>query len=300
MRLQHFCIGSSVTQDLLVSKSFLPLGAANKDSDIQTVWATFLDLFQNEQRWASLRSRPNPDWDLDRRLQPSIVSPVSAAALANPRRESLTGATMTGGSRSAPSPSPPAPGAHSVRRPLQWQEGCFVYHTINDLILVACCPLPPAPPVASSSVTRIPSSLQEHSVSKSNSDLGSSEVLQRRPELAFSTGLGLHVSPHGIIDFLSQLCKALERYLSSSKDSNGGRPSSGPGQASNPSVTTATTTFPSKHVGSGPTLSAETIRRNIGLVYEVLDECMELGYPMMPSLAQLDLLVFGTSKSPGH
>ncbi|KAG0347080.1 hypothetical protein BG004_000140 [Podila humilis] len=41
------------------------------------------------------------------------------------------------------------------------------------------------------------------------------------------------------------------------------------------------------------TLSADMLLLNLGIVYEILDECLEQGFPMMPSLAQLDLLVFG-------
>ncbi|KAG0274955.1 hypothetical protein BGZ95_009312 [Linnemannia exigua] len=84
--------------------------------------------------------------------------------------------------------------------------------------------------------------------------------------------------------FLGQLITALERYLVPKRQQG--------------SLGTAATNTKSK-TGSALTeiLSAELIQSNNGIVYEILDECMSLGYPMMPSLAQLDLLVFGVPKS---
>ncbi|KAF8951408.1 hypothetical protein BGZ46_003994 [Entomortierella lignicola] len=131
-----------------------------------------------------------------------------------------------------------------------------------------------------------------------------SQQQYQRPELAFSTAAGLHVSLHGTIEFLAQLVKALERYLlnnSGSSGSSGGNNDNsraGPRRVSQTisSATAATSTNLPSSV-SGLVLSAELIQLNVGIVYEVLDECMELGYPVMPSLAQLDLLVFGVAKT---
>ncbi|KAF9924495.1 hypothetical protein BGZ67_009223 [Mortierella alpina] len=91
---------------------------------------------------------------------------------------------------------------------------------------------------------------------------------------------------HGMIEFLNQLIKALERYLLSQ-----GTPETGAKRLSSaqPSAYSSSTT-------ARKTLSADIVQLNSGIVYEVLDECLELGYPMMPSLAQLDLLVFGVPK----
>ncbi|KAG0374336.1 hypothetical protein BGX24_010526 [Mortierella sp. AD032] len=61
-------------------------------------------------------------------------------------------------------------------------------------------------------------------------------------------------------------------------------------------MTAAATTKGKTGSASTVILSAELVQLNTGIVYEILDECMSLGYPMMPSLAQLDLLIFGVPK----
>ncbi|KAF9945972.1 hypothetical protein BGZ70_003471 [Mortierella alpina] len=106
----------------------------------------------------------------------------------------------------------------------------------------------------------------------------------------------MNTSWHGMIEFLIQLVKALERYLLSQ-----GSPETGSKRFSSASplaARSASSAYSSAKTftTARKTLSAEIVQRNSGIVYEVLDECMELGYPIMPSLAQLDLLVFGVPK----
>ncbi|KAF9092730.1 hypothetical protein BGX27_001732 [Mortierella sp. AM989] len=113
----------------------------------------------------------------------------------------------------------------------------------------------------------------------------------QRPELAFSTAAGLHLSLHGIIEFLAQLVKALERYLLSNNGSSynsipGGNSSSnsgaGPRRASQTSSTgsklatstSATAATSTSTSASGQVLSTELVQLNVGIVYEILDECM--------------------------
>ncbi|KAG9071592.1 hypothetical protein KI688_005805 [Linnemannia hyalina] len=93
--------------------------------------------------------------------------------------------------------------------------------------------------------------------------------------------------------FLGQLITALERYLVPSWQGTLGVAGSG----GRPRVTTAATTKSKAGSASSTTLSAELVQLNTGIVYEILEECMGLGYPLMPSLAQLDLLVFGVPKA---
>ncbi|KAF9166900.1 hypothetical protein BGX21_004547, partial [Mortierella sp. AD011] len=145
------------------------------------------------------------------------------------------------------------------------------------------------------------------SPSPSPSPIASQQLQYQKPELAFSTAAGLHVSLHGMVDFLAQLVKALERYLlstNSRRGSGSGSNSSGAGPrrvsqtiSTGANASMATTASSLSSSASDLVLSAELLQLNIGIVYEILDECMELGFPIMPSLAQLDLLVFGVSKA---
>lgn len=125
--------------------------------------------------------------------------------------------------------------------------------------------------------------------------MDSQEIQRQRPvpELAFSTAAGLHTSYHGTIEFLGQLITALERYLVPSQQGALGTAGSG----ARPGLTATATTKSKAGSGSNTTLSAELVRLNTGIVYEILEECMGLGYPLMPNLAQLDLLVFGVPKA---
>ncbi|KAG0246833.1 hypothetical protein BGX31_008076 [Mortierella sp. GBA43] len=104
-----------------------------------------------------------------------------------------------------------------------------------------------------------------------------------------------------MVEFLGQLVKAMERYLlhtDSGRTSEAGprrtslAPSSGAQKSS-----TSQSAGASSSTESPTSLSADLVQLNSGIVYEILDECMELGYPMMPSLAQLDLLIFGVSRT---
>ncbi|KAF9977721.1 hypothetical protein BGZ73_005084 [Actinomortierella ambigua] len=87
----------------------------------------------------------------------------------------------------------------------------------------------------------------------------------------------LPYSYHAIVECLDHLTRALEKYLDIK-----------PAPQQHPSATGA---------NSKPQqLSAALIIANTSLVYEILDECFEQGYPTMPSLQVLDLLIFGTAK----
>ncbi|KAF8928442.1 hypothetical protein EDD21DRAFT_22589 [Dissophora ornata] len=285
MRLRHFCIGSIRSQDLLISKTFLPLESAlDNDAVIQQVWAAFLDLFHAEHHFAPLRSQPSSNHDRHGRPQ---QSPPASPSI------------------SAARPLHPSQDRQSFGRPLYSRDCCFVYCASNDLVLVACCPLPPTPATTSAAVTRIPLSLPGHPISKpagaslpGHSDIHPATPLSlqhQRPELVFSTAAGLHVSLHGTIEFLGQLVRALERYLLSSSSSSGAgsrKTTSASPIGIHPKSSTSVSV-----TSSSTLLSAEVVQQNVGIVYEILDECMELGYPMMPSLAHLDLLVFGVAKA---
>ncbi|KAK3818947.1 MAG: hypothetical protein J3Q66DRAFT_180217 [Benniella sp.] len=312
MRLRHFCIGSIGTQDLLISKTFLPLGTPDEDTDIRKVWATFLDLFQNEHRWTPLHSQLHPDRHGD--------SPQGIGS--GPKRNSNTTSTRRRSdtpvlSESASSTTMTRPQG-SFGRPLFSKDCCFIYHTTNDLVLVACCPLPPTPSTASSTKTRIPLSLPGQPTPKtasapstastttlvSSPDTSPQQQQQQRPELTFSTAVGLHVSLHGMVEYLVQLVKAMERYLlhASGNGASGTetrRTSLIPPAVVNSksSASASRSTGVSSPSASPSSLSADIVQLNTGIVYEILDECMELGYPMMPSLAQLDLLIFGVSRT---
>lgn len=179
----------------------------------------------------------------------------------------------------------------SVARPLFSQDSCFVYKAVNDIVLIACCPLPPTPSTASSTVTRIPNALPGQHVApsivhSSIADLTSStsslqsdatgprQKQAQRPDLTFSTATAMSTTWHGMTEFLTQLVKALERYLlsqgiseSGSKRSSLVSPSSGQSPSSAYSSTKSYAT-PKK------TLSADIVQLNSGIVYEVLDECM--------------------------
>ncbi|OAQ29926.1 hypothetical protein K457DRAFT_18774 [Linnemannia elongata AG-77] len=342
MRLQHFCIGSIRTQDLLISKSFLPTGASQENgggvTDIQAVWAKFLDLFQNELRWTtSAAQHPRDQQGLRspstaRSPPPPSSSPHSSTEGTKGRGTTGTGGNGGGGRSgsgmagiradsphlghspsSSPSPTPSS-GTNAITGDLQpvaiplfSTDCCFIYQTIHDLVLVACCPLPPTPSIASATVTRIPFSLpgrRQPTLSRGGSVPGSpggsslldSQEIQRQrpiPELAFSTAAGLHTSYHGTIEFLGQLITALERYLVPSQQGALGTA----GSRGKPGLTAAATTKSKAGSGSNMTLSAELVRLNTGIVYEILEECMGLGYPLMPSLTQLDLLIFGAPKA---
>ncbi|KAG9320404.1 hypothetical protein KVV02_005222 [Mortierella alpina] len=312
MRIRHFCIGSLRTQDLLISKSC----ASQEDTDIQKVWATFLDLLQSETRWTPFRSQLHPDRDtdhLDRQKSPPPQSPPlplgsapggartgsASASVSAPDVRART--TLTDSKNAAESTE-----FCSAARPLFSQDLCFVYKAVNDIVLIACCPLPPTPSTASSTVTRIPNALPGQHAAPSNinyplADLTSSasslqtdatgprQMQPQRHDLAFSTATAMNTTWHGMIEFLNQLIKALERYLLSQGTPETGAKRLSSAQPSAYSTAKSSTT-------AGKTLSADIVQLNSGIVYEVLDECLELGYPMMPSLAQLDLLVFGVPK----
>ncbi|GJJ72516.1 hypothetical protein EMPS_04874 [Entomortierella parvispora] len=313
MRLRHFCIGSTRTQDLLISKTFLPLSAPEDQRDIQKVWATFLDLFQVEHKWTPLPSSSA----LQQPQQPSLRTQTRSAAYSKPsppsHRSSQTAAGMMttgqteGASLAASSSNITATSAKGttastvIHLPLFSADTCFIYRTVNDIVLVACCPLPPDPSKDSMSITRIPTSLPQAPPSSSTSNLQQDPT---RPDLAFSTAAGLHTSLHGMIEFLMQLIKALERFLKpASSQSSGSGAHAGASNTRRASGLSPTLTTPSAgqlssevSIGAVSVLSSESIQRNSGIVYEVLDECMAMGFPMMPSLAQLDLLVFGVAK----
>ncbi|KAF9096988.1 hypothetical protein BGX23_010031 [Mortierella sp. AD031] len=342
MRLRHFCIGSIRTQDLLISKS-----CTSQDDgkmDIQTVWAKFLDLFQHELRWttsttANHQHQQSPHSPNASRSPPPPALSSTPQSSGGPKARATTGgggsrpgSGMAGiradsphlGSTAALPPSTPSLASgiiltgdlQPVAIPLFSTDCCFIYQTLNDLVLVACCPLPPTPSTASATVTRIPFSLpgrhhHHHSHASTHgggstpgspgSSLLDSQLHQQQqrpvPELAFSSAAGLHSSFHGTIEFLGQLITALERYLVPSQQSSIG--AAGAGVAGKPGQTATAKTTKSKtgsNVAMG--LSAEAVQLNTGIVYEVLEECMGLGYPMMPGLAQLDLLVFGVPKTP--
>ncbi|KAF9133127.1 hypothetical protein BGX30_012415 [Mortierella sp. GBA39] len=342
MRLRHFCIGSIRTQDLLISKSFLPIGASQENgggvTDIQAVWAKFLDLFQNELRWTtstallSHNQQGSRSPSAARSPPPPSSSPHSSSG--GTKGRGTTGPSGNGGggrsgsgmagiradsprlghSLSSSPSSTHSPGTEAITGDLQpvaiplfSTDCCFIYQTIHDLVLVACCPLPPTPSTASATVTRIPFSLpgrRQPSLSRGGSVpgspggtslLNSQEIQMQRPvpELAYSTAAGLHTSYHGTIEFLGQLITALERYLVPSQKGALGAAGSG----GRPGLTTAAITKSKAGFTSNTTLSAELVQLNTGIVYEILEECMGLGYPLMPSLAQLDLLVFGVLKT---
>ncbi|KAF9954724.1 hypothetical protein BGZ72_004332 [Mortierella alpina] len=101
---------------------------------------------------------------------------------------------------------------------------------------------------------------------------------------------------HGMIEFLTQFIKALERYLLNSGTLGPGSKRLSFGSASAAQSSSSTSSSAKSLATPKRILSADIVQHNSGIVYEVLDECMELGYPMMPSLAQLDLLVFGVPK----
>ncbi|KAF9145300.1 hypothetical protein BG015_011941 [Linnemannia schmuckeri] len=96
-----------------------------------------------------------------------------------------------------------------------------------------------------------------------------------------------------MIEFLGQLIMALERYLIPNQHGDLG--TTGTGGRSGP--TAAATTKSKARSAASTVLSAELVQLNTGIVYEVLEECMGMGYAMMPSLAQLDLLIFGVPKT---
>ncbi|KAI1317608.1 hypothetical protein EDD11_008178 [Mortierella claussenii] len=136
--------------------------------------------------------------------------------------------------------------------------------------------------------------------SSSGTPVGSLRTSQAlKPELAFSTATAFHVSLHGMVEFLEQLVKAFERYLLN-KNSNAG-PAAGGGagtrKSSMVSKPNGSATATASISSPTPRLSAKLVQLNTGLVYEIVDECMEHGYALMPSLAQLDLLVFGTPRT---
>ncbi|KAG0368054.1 hypothetical protein BC939DRAFT_328829 [Gamsiella multidivaricata] len=338
MRLRHFCIGSVATQDLLVSKTFLPPSALDddNDSDIQKVWSSFLDLLQNKHRWVP-SSQSHPDHrrreyeKQGQRSEPRRLSvQKSAASGSGSIRATGTSSPLDANVSSSPSLGLTDDPYRHLARPLYARDGiCFIYHTTNDLVFVACCPAPLSPTIASSTVLRIPSSLpgqrQGHHQSSTSTSLSSSRLgsptpelvssklsasssrppdaqhlvqQQQIPELAFSVApaVGLHISLHGIIEFLGQLVKALERYLLEPSGSGSGSTRKGTSAAGAQSTFTSSSSQSKSAVSRSAALSAKSVQSNIGIVYEILDECMELGYPMMPSLAQLDLLVFGVAK----
>ncbi|CAO3563742.1 unnamed protein product [Mortierella alpina] len=302
---------------------FLPLGASQEDNDIQEVWAIFLDLLQSETRWTPFRSQLHPDRDtdhLDRQKSPPPQSPPSpqGPAAAGARTGSGSGSGSGSGAKVRTTHADAENGTKSkepcsVSRPLFSQDSCFIYKAVNDIVLIACCPLPPTPSTASSTVTRIPSALPGQHGASSNihasmADLTSSasslqsdatqsrQQQPRRQDLAFSTATALNTSWHGMIEFLTHLVKALERYLlSQGAPETGSKRFSSASPLATQSSSSAYTSAKSS-MTARKTLSADIVQLNSGIVYEVLDECMELGYPMMPSLAQLDLLVFGVPK----
>ncbi|KAF9933903.1 hypothetical protein FBU30_004071 [Linnemannia zychae] len=328
MRLQHFCIGSIRTQDLLISKSFLPLGNASDagEADIQAVWANFLDLSLNELHWSTTTPHSHRHQQNSRSPNATRSPPPHASS-----PHSATGSTTGTGNRSAsgmaviradsPLSSSIATGfgdSRPVAKPLFAADSCFIYQTIHDIVLVACCPAPPTPSTASATVTRIPYSLpgRRHppssrggSVPRSpggSSLLDSQQELPKQipvPELAFSTAGGLYTSYHSVIEFLDQLITALDRYLvpdqHGSPGTTGQRTMSTRTPTSNTHTVLAATAATKSKSGSllNAILSAELVQLNTGIVYEILEECMSMGYPMMPALAQLDLLIFGVPKT---
>lgn len=281
-------------------------------TDIQAVWAKFLNLFQNELRWTtstaqhSHNQRGSRSPSSARSPPPPSSSPHSPSGGTKARGTTgpggnggggQSGSGMTGIRADSPHSLSSSPSStHSsttmtitgdlqpVAIPLFSTDCCFIYQTIHDLVLVACCPLPPTPSTASATVTRIPFSLpgrRQPSLSRGGSVPGSpggsslldSQEIQRQrpvPELAFSTATGLHTSYHGTIEFLGQLVTALERYLV--PNHQGGLGAAGSG--GRPGLTAAGTTKSRAGSGSNAALSAELVQVNTGVVYEILEECM--------------------------
>lgn len=286
-------------------------------TDIQAVWAKFLDLFQNELRWTTSTSQQSRSQQGSRSpnaaRSPPLHSSSPHSSSGGPKARGTAGPGVAGGGgrsgsgmASARADSPhlghsPSP-THSsgsitaitgelqpVATPLFSPDCCFIYQTIHDLILVACCPLPPTPSTASATVTRIPFSLPgqrrqpslSHSSSVPSSPGGSSlldsqEYSKQRsvPELAYSTAVGLHTSYHGTIEFLGQLIVALERYLVPNQLGVLGREAGAGGRLG---ASGAANTMNKGGPASSATLSTELLQLNTGIVYEILEECMVRG-----------------------
>ncbi|KAI9235715.1 hypothetical protein MVEG_07662 [Podila verticillata NRRL 6337] len=313
MRLTHFCIGSMQTQDLLISKTFRTPSQSSDSNNIQEVWATFLDLFQQEQHWTPLRSQLHPDRNTvlpggsttslssssrstSDKQTPSLSSPPSAAGKASVRQVSPR--QTKEGHQANPSQLLPA----TVSTPLFSKDTSFIYRIVNDLVLVACCPPPPTPITLNSNITRIPQPIPGQPKSRASAPSSSAlspqgdstlllqEKVDKQPnKLAFTNSISLQVSLHHMVEFLVFLTKAMERYLLGENTAGGNRASVSPPQRSSSQFAPG---GPRKS-GALPILSADLVQLNSGIVYEILDECLEQGFPMMPNLAQLDLLVFG-------
>ncbi|ORZ05691.1 hypothetical protein BCR41DRAFT_361561 [Lobosporangium transversale] len=295
MRLQHFCMGSAKTQDLLVSRTFAA------DTHVQKVWSTFLDLWRNEHRLATLHTASSTTSDLTPENTPTRgirgnVGKIKGQKTSSGFELQVATSFVKGEQQKQ--------GNYYLNQPLYSRYCCYIYYTTEDLLLVACCPLPHTPSTSSMTITSIPALLpgQGQSTTKVNAsinDLTTSTQLiprtddtqthQNRPELAFSTAARLQLSLHGTIEFLSQLVKTLERLLltDSNNHSNLSRATMQPYIKVEPAISST----------GHRKLTAEVVQLNTGIVYEILDECLDQGYPMMPSLTQLDLLVFGMARN---
>lgn len=262
--------------------------------NIQEIWATFLDLFQQEQHWTPLRNQLHPDRDTvspggsttslsnssrsdsDKQL-PSLSSSSSIAGMASTRQ--VFPRQTKGGHQANPSQLLPA----TVSTPLFSKDTSFIYRIVNDLVLVACCPPPPTPATLTSNITRIPqpipgqpksrTSAPSSSVSSLQGDLTllSQEKEDKQPnKLAFTNSTSLQVSLHHTVEFLVFLIKAMERYLLSEIKGGGNRASVSPPQRPSSQFTPG---GPRKS-GALPIFSADLVRLNSGVVYEILDECL--------------------------
>ncbi|KAF9428869.1 hypothetical protein BGZ94_000701 [Podila epigama] len=134
---------------------------------------------------------------------------------------------------------------------------------------------------------------------------GATEKQTASHALSFSNHTSLQVSLHHVIEFLVFLTKAMERYLLSSDNSGvtGQQGTSRRSSVTSPTLQTSATGASASGTRRSsttkqtvPGLSAALIQLNSAIVYEILDECLEQGFPMAPSLSQLDLLVFGNPK----
>ncbi|KAF9907124.1 hypothetical protein EC991_011264 [Linnemannia zychae] len=100
-----------------------------------------------------------------------------------------------------------------------------------------------------------------------------------------------------MIEFLGQLITALDHFLVPNQQGSLGSANTGGRSGTATAAANATATKSKTRSASTAGLSVELVQLNTGIVYEILEECMSLGYPMMPSLVQLDLLIFGVPKT---
>lgn len=265
----------------------------DSSTNIQEVWATFLDLFQKEQHWTPLRQQLHPDRNTvspggstsslssvsrslaSDRPSPTLSPSSSAAGMASVRQDSPR--QLKGAPQQNPSQLLPA----TVSTPLFSKNTSFIYKIVNDLVLVACCPPPPTPATLTSSITRIPQPIPGQQTSRtptpsSSSSLQGVTLLQGKEDkqpnkLAYTNSASLQVSLHHTVEFLVFLTKAMERYLLGENSSGANRASVSPTQRRSSGQFAPGGLGKS---GASPILSADRVQLNSGIVYEILDECL--------------------------